>query len=382
MANLQVQLGDLLLQNPVMLGSATPTWDGEHSKKGYESGASAVVPKTICLGEDHYTHPQNGRFVVLKNGGKPFGMINVEIFTTLPESAWLKKELYEAKKNGAKIIASTLAMESPEDTAQLIRNVESTGLVDAFELNNSCPMHISMNDFNIVPMTVEQTSAARKATNLPLLVKFPSTVTSLTDALKASEACGADGVVISNSARGFAGLDIHTATPYFGTMGGYSGAAIKPLIQPMIIDAAKAINIPIVAVGGINRWEDIVEYIMLGATAVQVVSTVMWQGYGCINSMVDKMSKFMDEHGYTNITEMRGIALPKIGSYDSILHQPAMAAEMDPALCTGCGKCVNTCFYDAISIENKKAIVNRDKCDGCGLCVQLCPFQAAQLTDK
>lgn len=379
MANLQVKISDLVLENPIILGSATPTWDGERSKRGYEMGAGAVVPKTICPGEDHYVHPQNGRFVVLKSGGKPFGMINVEIFSTIPESKWLNEELKKAKQNNAKIIASTLAVDDPAMTAQLIRNIESTGFVDAFELNNSCPMHISMNDFNIVPMTVEQTSAARKATKLPLMVKFPSTVTSLVDALKASEACGADGVVISNSARGFAGVDIETANPRIGTIGGYSGTGIKPLVQPMIIDAANAIDIPIIAVGGASSWQDIVEYIMLGASAVQVVSIAMWQGYGCVRKMVDSLASFMDAKNYKCIDDMRGLALPKIGSYESILNKPPLTAEVNPEACKGCGKCIETCFYDAIRDAGDIVAVDKNKCDGCGLCVQLCPFGAMEL---
>lgn len=381
MANLEVKISDLVLKNPVILGSATPTWDGERNNRGYEMGAGAVVPKTICPGEDPYKHPQNGRFRLFKAGGKPYGMVNVEIFSTFSESRWLNEELKIAKQNGAKIIASTLAAEDPAVTAQLIRDVESTGLVDAFELNNSCPMHINMNDFNIVSMTMEQTRAARKATKLPLLVKFPSTVTSLVDALKVAEACGADGVVISNSARGFAGVDISTATPYQGTIGGYSGVAIKPLIQSMIIDAANAIDIPIIAVGGVNCWQDIVEYIMLGASAVQVVSSVMWQGYDCIKTMVDGLVSFMEKNNYKCIDDMRGIALPKIGDYASILNKPALVAYIDPETCTGCGKCIKTCFYDAISMVGEIAVVDKNKCDGCGLCTQICSFGAVELRE-
>ena len=209
MANLHVNLGGLEMKSPIMVGSATPTWDGAHSSKAVLHGAGASVLKTLCpTGEDNYEHPQNGRFSIVKSAGQPIGMINIEIFSTFKETQWLEKELKAAKQDGATIVASTLAAADPALTAKLIRDVEATGLVDAIELNNSCPMHVSMRDWNIVSLTVEQVSAARKATKLPLLVKFPSTMSTLADAVKAAEACGADGVVFFNSISCFDGFVI------------------------------------------------------------------------------------------------------------------------------------------------------------------------------
>lgn len=383
MGNLEVNIGNLHLNNPLMVGSATPTWNGAHSSKACLKGAGAAVLKTLCpAGEDNYRHPQDGRFSVVKSGSKPVGMINIEIFSTFQEEQWISKELVEAKKNGATIIASTLAAQDPALTAQLIRDVEATGLVDAIELNNSCPMHVSMRDWNVVALTVEQVSAARKASKLPLLVKFPSTLSTLADPVKAAQACGADGVVLCNSMSGFAGVDIQTGKPILGTMGGYSGAAIKPLIQAKVIECAQACDIPIVAVGGINSWQDVVEYIMLGASCVQVVSAVMWQGYEVLDQWNQKIGEFMDAKGYKTLESMRGLALPFIGDYDSVLQQPPHVAQMDPDLCVNCEKCVKTCFYDAISKGNDRMQVDPNKCDGCGLCTQLCPKGAVRLYPK
>lgn len=380
MANLEVKIGSLTIKNPIMVGSATPTWDGAHSGRAVALGAGASVLKTLCpSGEDSYEHPQNGRFAVLKSGGKPIGMVNIEIFSTFRESQWLNGELQAAKQDGAPIVASTLASADPAVTAKLIRDVAATGLVDAIELNNSCPMHVSMRDWNIVSLTVEQVSAARKATDLPLLVKFPSTVTSLAEAVRAAECCGADAVVLCNSMSGFAGVDIETGAPRQGTIGGYSGAAIKPLIQAKIIEAAKAVKIPIVAVGGITCWQDVVEYIMLGASAVEVVSAVMWQGYDVIQKMNEGIASFMDRKGYKCLEDMRGISLPGIGDYESVLHQPKLTPHFDMEKCTVCGKCVKTCFYDALRKTDDGMQVDRNKCDGCGLCTQLCPFGAVAL---
>lgn len=383
MANLEVKIGSLHLKNPIMIGSATPTWNGRHSSRGVMLGAGASVLKTLVpAGEDSYEHPQNGRFHIIKCGNKPVGMVNIEIFSTFKEEQWLNKELKAAKAEGATIVASTLASADPAQTAKLIRDVEATGLIDAFELNNSCPMHVNMRDWNIVSLTVEQVSAARKATKLPLLVKFPSTMSTLADAVRAAEACGADGVVIGNSMSGFAGVDIETGKPWQGTLGGYSGMAIKPLMQAKVIECVNAVKIPVIAVGGINTWQDVVEYIMLGAAAVESVTAVMWQGYDTLRRMNDEISAFMDEHGYKTLDDMRGIALPQIGDYESVLHKPACVADFDTDKCVACGKCIKTCFYDAISKENGVMKADPAKCDGCGLCTQLCTLGAVHLKEK
>lgn len=383
MASLDVNIAGLHMKNPIMVGSATPTWDGAHSSCAVIKGAGAAVLKTLCPeGEDEYHHPQDGRFHIIKVGGKPIGMINIEIFSTFKERQWLETELKEAKKDGAVIIASTLASADPNMTAKLIRDVEKTGLVDAIELNNSCPMHVSMRDWNIVSLTVEQVSAARKATSLPLFVKFPSTMSTLSDAVKAAEACGADGVVLCNSMSGFAGVNIETGKPYQGTIGGYSGTAIKPLIQAKVIECAKASSIPIIAVGGIHDWKDVVEYIMLGATAVQTVSAVMWDGYDVVKKMNEEILNFMDSHGYHTLEEMRGIALSKIGGYNNVLQGTACVASFDKTKCIACGKCMKTCFYNAISKNEKTMKADPDKCDGCGLCTQLCPLGAVKLVEN
>ena len=382
MAELKTTVGTLSLKSPILVGSATPTWDGMRSNRAVLSGAGAAVLKTLCPKGEECEHPQNGRFIVIKAGNQPIGIVDFELFSTFSEEQWLTKELQAARAGGATIVASTLAAADPEVTAQLIRDVSATGLVDAIELNNSCPMHVHMRDWNIASLTIEQVSAARKATDLPLWVKFPSTTTTLAEGVRAAEACGADALVIGNSMSGFAGVDLETGRPKMGTIGGYGGAAIKPIMQAKVIEVLQASKLPVVAVGGVNSWQDVVEYIMIGASAVKTVSAIMVNGCEMLQKMNDQISAFMDAHGYRCVEDMRGIALPYIGEYDALLHQPAKAAEIIPEACTACGRCIRTCFYDAISKHDGKIVVDRSKCDGCGLCAQLCRFGGIHLTEK
>ena len=113
-----------------------------------------------------------------------------------------------------------------------------------------------------------------------------------------------------------------------------------------------------------------------------VVNLTIPLGYDALQRMNDEIAKFMDTHGYETLEDMRGIALPLIGDYDSVLHKPACVASFDSKTCIACGKCIKTCFYDAISKVDGVMRADPSKCDGCGLCTQLCPLGAVKLTEK
>jgi dihydropyrimidine dehydrogenase (NAD+) subunit PreA len=128
---------------------------------------------------------------------------------------------------------------------------------------------------------------------------------------------------------------------------------------------------------GMLDWSDAVKYVMVGASAVQSCSAVIAQGYDVVKPWLAMMKKFMDEHGYTSIKDMKGIALPHIIPPSMVERgNEGVYAVVDPAKCTGCGICKRSCFYFAIDIKESKAVVDLKKCDGCGLCHEVCPEDA------
>lgn len=384
-ANLKVNFAGVEFKNPIWLGSATPTWDGQRMKSGGFAGAGAVVPKTIGP-RNHWTkHPQNGRLKLIRNGETPIGMVNLELFTTKTIQDWINEELKIAKQGGTKIVASILAMPDLQATRENVKKIQETGLVDMLELNVSCPMpkssvgiHIGMDQI----LTYKQVSAAKEAAEIPLSVKLSSSLYSLLDIGKAAEEGGADALTVGNSIKAFAGVDIETGKPFLGGYGGYSGPAIKPIVQRHISELAREINLPICAVGGISSWRDIVEYIMLGASTVQVVTTVMWKGYGIIMEFLKEIDKFMTEKGYNSVEDFRGVALPYINSVESIAEQPPKCARIDPEACVKCNLCSSLCFYGAIRVQENSTSVDTEKCDGCGLCVEICSAGAVKLVKR
>ena len=382
---LEVSFAGVRLRNPIILGSATPSRDGEASKKGGLAGAGAIIPKTITTPTLLSQHPRCGRLHFVRHGRRrPFGMVNTELYSTMPLEEWLNRELAIAAEGGAKIIASIVAEGAPEETVALARRVEATNLVDMFELNVSCPMsdaHVGQNmvDQNI-EMVVTQTKAVKEGTSLPVGVKMTPNISDMVPIARAAKDAGADFLTISNSVKSLAGVDIETGKPYLPAYGGYTGPAIKPIIQRFVSEVARAVDIPISAVGGVRSWEDIVEYIMLGATTVQTVTAVMWDGYEVLDKLISGLSQFMERKGYNSIEDFRGIALPHITTVQEYAACPPKYVALEREMCDDCGLCLKVCFYDALYTDRQGHLNTRpENCDGCGLCVETCPRQALSL---
>ena len=382
MANLQVDYCGVKFKNPLILASATPGWDGEGMRLAAEAGIGGVIPKTIGPNQNWAAHPRNGRIYMHRYNGKAIGQINLELFTTMTREEWIRQELAIARKGGAVMQVSVLAMPEPEETAQLVEEIQSTGMVDLLELNVSCPMPASTVGMHIgksAERTFTQVKAGKSVAKVPFTVKMTPNVSDMIDIAAAAKEAGADGLTISNSIRSFAGVNIETGKPYLCAYGGYTGPAIQPVIMRHVSEVARNVDIPISAVGGVNDYRDVIEYIMLGASTVQTCTAVMWNGYGRITQIVNDLNKWMDQKGYSSFDEIRGIALKDITTVEKLAELPPTFAHIEPDLCTNCGLCEKICMYRAICEKDDKRIVETEKCDGCGVCEQCCPVKAITL---
>lgn len=382
MADLSVHYCGVKYRNPLILASATPGWDGEGMRLAGKAGIGGVVPKTIGPRQDWAAHPRNGRIFLHRLKGKPIGMINMELFTTMTREAWLDHELARAKEGGATMHISILAMPDPEDTAKLVEEIQNTGLADILELNVSCPMPASTVGMHIgknADRTYAQVKAGKNAAKIPFTVKLTPNVTDMIEIAQAAKEAGADGLTISNSIRSFAGVDIETGKPYLCGYGGYTGPAIKPIIMRHLSEVAKNVDIPISAVGGVSSYKEVIEYIMLGATTVQLCTAIMWNGYSIITKIINDLNTWMEQKGYKSFDEIRGIALKDITTVEELAKLPPKFAHVDHDKCTNCGLCQTVCMYRAIYEENGKRNANVSLCDGCGVCEQFCPTGAITL---
>jgi dihydropyrimidine dehydrogenase (NAD+) subunit PreA len=315
-------------------------------------------------------------------------MVNIELYTTMPLQEWLDQELDKAYEGNSKIVASVVANPAPEDTAANATTLEGTGKVAMFEINVSCPMPLGEDKVgfqmgNDPDTCYRQVKAVKEAVSLPVGIKLTPTTHDMVPMALASERAGADFLTIANSVRSFAGVDITTGMPRLAAYGGYSGPAIKPITQRHLSEAAKAVGIPIAAVGGVSTWEDIVEYIMLGATTVQICTSIMWNGYGHFQELLEGLSDYMVREGLDTLESIRGKALPHIVTIEELAKKPRMTARVDPEKCLNltkgaCERCKDICFYGAIGFEPKLRLYPAN-CDGCGLCAEICPVGALAL---
>ena len=162
-----------------------------------------------------------------------------------------------------------------------------------------------------------------------------------------------------------------------------AGGAVRTCLGyglKMVGAAAKEIKIPIIAGLGVWDWQDIVRYIMAGATLVQSGAGIMLQGYKVSQKWVDQMSVWMEAKGYKSLADIKGLALPNMIKTAEVPRKPTnVGMAIDTTKCTRCGVCLRSCFYDAITLTKVGAVIDPKACDVCGMCGEVCPSYAPQL---
>ena len=218
---------------------------------------------------------------------------------------FIKCDLEWLKSTGTCVIAN-VAGKSLEDYENICARLN--GLVDMIELNISCP-NVKSGDmaFGIKPESVEAvTRVAKKgAKNTPLIVKLSPNVESISVNAKAAENGGADCISLINTLTGMA-IDIERRKPIIANnTGGVSGAGVKPIAVRMTYEAAQAVKIPVIGMGGITCAEDAIEFLMAGATAVQVGTANFTDPYA-MPKIIQGLNAWCDKHNIANVSELTG----------------------------------------------------------------------------
>ena len=206
---------------------------------------------------------------------------------------------------------------------------------------------------------------------------------------KAAVKGGADAISSINTIKSICNLDLENVTgmPVVNgksSISGYSGAAVKPIalrfLAQLKMDKDLA-NVPVSGIGGIETWQDAVEFLLLGAENLQVTTSVMQYGYRVVEDMKDGLEIFMLEHGFTSLRDFIGKALPNIIPCEDLDRDFQIIPEIHDDLCVRCGRCAISCYdggHQAIEIEKgtRKPLIT-DKCVGCHLCLNVCPVLGA-----
>jgi dihydropyrimidine dehydrogenase (NAD+) subunit PreA len=232
-------------------------------------------------------------------------------------------------------------------------------------------------------------SWVKEVATIPVIVKLTPNITDITRPAVAAVEGGGDAISLINTIQSLVGVDIDRFVPYpivdgKSTNGGYCGPAVKPIAMNMVKNCAQhpKVTIPISGIGGIENWRDAVEFILLGASSVQVCTAVMHYGFGIIRDMVAGLNQYMDEKGFASIDQMRGLALPNVKHWEDLNLDYKVVASINAEKCIGCQLCYTACedgAHQAIGLSgdplDRRPHILEENCVGCNLCSLVCPVE-------
>ena len=299
MVQLSTKIGSLELKNPVMTASGTFGYGTEYADFMDISRLGAIIVKGTTLA------PRQGN-PYPRMAETPSGMLNAVGLQNKGVDYFVDHIYPEVRKIGTAIIVnvSGSCIDDYVQTASIINTLDD---IPAIELNISCP-NVKQGGmaFGVNPESAAQVvSAVRKAYDKTLIVKLSPNVTDITEIARAVEGAGADSVSLINTMLGMA-IDAEKRRPILSTVtGGMSGPAVKPVALRMVWQTAKAVKIPVIGLGGICSATDAIEFLLAGASAIQI-GTANFIDPSISEKVVDGIADYLERHGFSSVQEVIG----------------------------------------------------------------------------
>lgn len=392
MADLSVNMAGIHSPNPFWLASAPPTNSGYQVMRAFEAGWGGAVWKTLGDPIVNVT----SRFGALHLGGQRMvGINNIELITDRPLEVNLK-EMLEVKRTFPKhaLIASLMMECNRNRWHELVKQVQDVG-VDGFELNFGCPHGMSERgmgaavgqDPELVAMITEWVT---EVAEVPVIVKLTPNITDIRYTARAAVQGGAHAVSMINTINSLIGVDIETGLtiPHVngkGAHGGYCGPAVKPIALNMVAECARdpTVSVPISGIGGIATWQDVVEFMLMGATTTQVCTAAMHHGFRIVEDLIDGLTRYLDRKGISSAMDLVGRSVPLFTDWGALDINHKVVARIDQTRCIHCNKCYIACEDAAHQCIDRKIdhagvtqlMVDEAECVGCNLCSMVCPVE-------
>ena len=384
------------LENPFLLSSSVVASTYDMCARAFEAGWAGISFKTICNFPIHEASPRYS--AITGDNGSIIGFKNIEQLSdhSVAENMEIFRRLKQ--KYPSKFILASIMGQNEEEWEELARLCEENG-ADAIELNFSCPNMMEGglgSDIGQVPELVERfTADARRGAKIPILAKLTPNVAKMSPAAEAARRGGADGIAAINTIKSIIGISPHTyvsspAVHGKSAVGGYSGNAVKPIALRFIAELAQNPELSgmhLSAMGGVETWQDALEFILLGAGSIQVTTAVMQYGYRIIDDLKAGLNLYLAEKDFACVEAVRALALDSISDTTDVLERDTVIfPKFHRDRCIGCGRCSISCAdggHQAITMSDQRLpVLDGKKCVGCHLCTLVCPQGAITSSRK
>jgi dihydroorotate dehydrogenase (fumarate) len=353
--NLNTSFDGLKLSNPLMPAAGPLNGDLEKLRFLVDQGCGAIVTKTISKELPHIPKP-------CIYGDKTF-IMNSELWSEISYKTWIEEILPEFVKTKDRPLIVSLGY-SKEDMEFLVPRVEE--FADAYEIST----HYVGTNLDVIKDTVK---AIRKNTKKPIYMKISPHIPDPEGFAKAIKEAGANGVVAINSLGPTMKIDLKTRKITYGNEKGFvwtSGPAIKPIALATVYKIKQAEpTLTVIGVGGIKCADDVLEFLLAGASGVQMLSAALLQGKELYSKIIKDLPIALEKYGFTSIEEVINHGLTK-----NVVYKQSLPV-LDKDKCIDCMLCQKICPYFAIDYPGVITF-NPEKCFECGLCIAKCPTGA------
>ena len=341
--DLSITVNGMKFENPFVLGSGPPGTNAKVIARSFDLGWGGMVAKTFSLDASKVinTAPRYAKHRG-RESNEVIGFQNIELISDRPYEDWID-DCKQLKKNypNKMLIASIMEEYNKAAWQRIVREVQETG-VDGFELNLSCPHGLPERKMGMAmgenPDIVEEVCGwVKEVARIPVWAKMTPNVGNPTVPAGAALRGGVDGIAMINTILSVIGVDLKTFRPLptvegYSVPGGYSGQAVRPIALRQVMEVARANpGVEISGIGGIETGTDAAQFMLLGASTVQVCTGAMLRGYEIITELKDELSKFMTDSKFTNIREFVGKSLGYFTTHADLVDRQKSAREAKEA---------------------------------------------------
>lgn len=395
MADLRSDFVGIRSPNPFWLASAPPTDKAYNVVRAFQAGWGGVVWKTLGMDGPPVVNVNGPRYGAIWGADRRLlALNNIELITDRPLEVNLR-EIKQVKRDwpDRALVVSLMVPCEEECWKAILAQVEDTG-ADGVELNFGCPHGMSERGMGSavgqVPEYIEMvTRWCKTHTRMPVIVKLTPNITDIRYPARAAHQGGADAVSLINTVSSIVSVDLDSFSPNpsidgKGSHGGLCGPAVKPMALNMVAEIARdpaTRGLPISGIGGVTTWRDAAEFLALGAGNVQVCTAAMTYGFRVVQEMIEGLSNWMDEKGYTSTQQIIGRAVPNVTDWQYLNLDYITKARINQDSCIQCGRCHIACedtSHQAITAQKdgrRHFEVIEEECVGCNLCVNVCPVE-------